>query len=366
MSDYRKLSDEEIQEASNTNLVDFLTSIGEKVERRGRNFFWTSGGHDTLAIFGQNYNLFKHFSTGDEAKNAIKFCQEYLNMSFGESVEALLSGRTITNTTTPIYKKVRVEKTKFVMPERSNHTKQLLKYLVHERGLNKEVISEFINLGTLYQTKEFTATGKPYSNIAFLIKDFKNNSVGAIKRSLLPNGFKGNHKNSDMQYSFSYIGGSKRLFVFEAPIDMLSYISFMKQKELSKGIKDNKWKNDNFMALGGVVVNPVLNYINKNPNIETLYLCHDTDSSGLKVRINTLEKLKEAGFKGNIYCHFPKYKDWNEDLLNNIKSDDLYNLDKESLVSLLKGLQYLEIKRSQDNINGTRVAEKKPKANIIR
>lgn len=60
------------------------------------------------------------------------------------------------------------------------------------------------------------------------------------KRSTNPTSdYKGNVTGSDIAYAFHHTGTSDRLFVFEAPIDMLSYISMHK----------NHWEHHSYVAL---------------------------------------------------------------------------------------------------------------------
>ena len=91
----KTLSKEEIHEASQKSLVDFLSSIGEPLKRKGNQVFWTGGGNDSVAIVPYQPNLYKHFATG-ESGNAIQFCRSYLRMSFAEAVETLNGGRLYT------------------------------------------------------------------------------------------------------------------------------------------------------------------------------------------------------------------------------------------------------------------------------
>jgi len=138
---------------------------------------------------------------------------------------------------------------------------------------------------SLYTTKETSvATGKNYSNIAFIAKDFDGNPQGAIKRSFRADGFKGNHAYSNMRdYCFRYDGDGEnsRLFVFEAPIDMLSFITILEQKDAieknsnqtsqtgMETVQDANswkisWKKDNYLALGGLNSSPLINYVKQS------------------------------------------------------------------------------------------------------
>ena len=352
-SEYRKLSKDEISDAASTNLIDFLNSRGSKLDRRGGTYFWTGGGNDSVAILPNKPNMFKHFATGDSG-NAIHFCQKYLNMEFQEAVEALLGARSYSSNDSHIQYKQSPDSSKkepFVPPERDNLSNQMLfNYLSVKRGLSTSVIFEFYNTGSMYATMEASKTsGANYSNVAFIAKDFDGNPQGALKRSFSDNGFKGNHSKSNMRdYCFRYDGDGEnsRLFVFEAPIDMLSFITIMEQKEASEKRSSepghhsefsehdaSSWKKDSYLALGGLSPSSLLNYVTHSQNqgkaINEIWLCLDNDTPavnrrvpGLEAAIKMVEQLKEVGFEGRIYCYFPKGKDWNIDLLNASKHDD--------------------------------------------
>jgi len=337
---YRNMSKDEINNAANTNLLNFLNSIGEKVQQRGNNYFWIGGGNSSVAIIPDKPNVYKHFATG-ESGNAIKFCRNYLGMGFREAVEALNGGRipyeaeSASRPSCAPKQLMQTERRSFVPPVRDNGATadMLYGYLSDERGISKRVIWEFYDADSLYQTKEQSKTkGNTYSNIAFVAKDFEGNPQGAIKRSLTPDGFKGNHIGSNMKdFCFRHDGDgiNGRLFVFEAPIDMLSFITIMEAKEVFVrkvgGQPDNdakygavQWKEDSYLALGGVSPSPLLNYVthkaSRGQDIKEIWLALDHDKAGIAASAGMAEKLREIGYKGDICCYFPKNKDWNEDL----------------------------------------------------
>ena len=405
ISDYREFTQDEIENAANTNLVDFLTSIGEEVQKRGNAYFWIGGGYSSLTLFGSNHQLYKRFASGDSG-NAIQFCREYLGMEFRESVEALLgTSFSYTPSRRPSHSSSPTEKQPFIAPNKDKSTKELYQYLSNQRGLDKGIVSDFIDMGTLYKTYELSeTTGNYYSNIAFIAKDFKGIPQGALKRSLQPNGFKGNHKGSSMQqYCFRYDGisqtNSSKLFVFEAPIDMLSYITFMRHIEICSKIKNglpleeakqssHKWKNYSFLALGGVSPSPLLHYVSHKQSqgngIDTIWLCLDNDKPnkdgrvpGIEAGIKMVNQLRDAGFGGEIFCQLPNNKDWNLDLQKavedaswrNYKIDDaflkehisnkLYHGTKESLGAILSDILSKWRQQQETNISFLDASEEK-------
>ncbi len=60
------------------------------------------------------------------------------------------------------------------------------------------------------------------------------------------------------------------MFVFEAPIDLLSFLCLFK-----KG-----WQKQSYFSLGGVGDKALLRFLSDRPNIKTVYLCLDSDKAG--------------------------------------------------------------------------------------
>ncbi len=77
-------------------------------------------------------------------------------------------------------------------------------------------------------------------------------------------------KGSDKAFNFCYRGEGERLFVFEAPIDLLSFLCLFK--------KD--WQKQSYLSLGGSGEKALLRFLSDRPNIKTVYLCLDSDEAG--------------------------------------------------------------------------------------
>ena len=67
---------------------------------------------------------------------------------------------------------------------------------------------------------------------------------------------------SEQDYFFNYYGASNRLYVFEAPIDMLYFITLFKEKE---------WQHHNYIALGGVADRALLRFLLEHPQITQVF-----------------------------------------------------------------------------------------------
>ena len=89
------------------------------------------------------------------------------------------------------------------------------------------------------------------------------------------------------------------MFVFEAPIDLLSFLCLFK--------KD--WQKQSYLALGGVGEKALLRFLFDRPNIKTVYLCLDSDQAGNDA-CSRLAELVPEGL--TVHRLVPLYKDWNE------------------------------------------------------
>lgn len=115
--------------------------------------------------------------------------------------------------------------------------------------------------------------------------------------------YKGNQDGSLPEYSFHWHGTSDRLYLFEAPIDMLSYIS------MNKG----GWQQHSYAAACGVSDQVLWQMMKDNPNIRSVYLCLDNDEPGQAAAKRISDKLFTHGISHEIVI--PSHKDWNDDLI---------------------------------------------------
>ena len=106
-------------------------------------------------------------------------------------------------------------------------------------------------------------------------------------------------KGSDKAFNFCYRGEGERLFVFEAPIDLLSFLCLFKRD----------WKRQSYLSLGGVGERALLRFLSDSPNIKTVYLCLDSDRAGSEA-CNRLNALIPDTYAVNRLV--PLFKDWNE------------------------------------------------------
>ena len=116
-------------------------------------------------------------------------------------------------------------------------------------------------------------------------------------------------KGSDKAFNFCYRGEGERLFVFEAPIDLLSFLCLFKKE----------WQKQSYLSLGGVGEKALLRFLSDRPNIKIVYLCLDSDEAGNDA-CSRLVKLMPEGY--TVHRLIPLFKDWNEVLQHRAEITD--------------------------------------------
>lgn len=186
-------------------------------------------------------------------------------------------------------------KAEFRLPPHCNSNERILKYLTEDRKLPKDLVEEFIASGLIYEDAK-------HHNVVFVGKD-----INGIPRYAHCRGtsdkFRMDVAGSDKSFGFCYRGRGKELFVFEAPIDLLSHIA----------LYPAEWRERSYLSLGGVSTKALERFLSECQDIESIYIATDNDQAGN----NAAEKLAELIPQGiSVYRFLPQAKDWNEDLIN--------------------------------------------------
>jgi len=298
MPKYIPFTDEQKQRANSVDLADFLRSQGEKVTRSGHDFRWTR--HDSVTVRGNRW--FQH----SESKGglAIDFVRKFYNMDFPSAVTMLLNGEHSAGFA-EAEKKPPPPKP-FKLPEAHSDMRRVFAYLIKERCIDREVIRHFAKAGTLFEDSK-------YHNAVFVGKDENGAAKHAHKRSTFTLGesYRGNVEGSDAKCSFHHTGRSGRLYVFEAPVDMLSFLTMY----------PDRWQKHSHVALCGVSPQAMMWMLEQNPQIGEVALCLDNDAAGIEATKRLTEALKQAGYN-NVSCLLPEYKDWNEQLVQSLCQDE--------------------------------------------
>lgn len=289
MSTYIHFTDEQKERARRTDIAELLRSQGETLKRSGSEFEWKDGSAK-VTIRG---NLWYH-QYDRQGGDAIDFVRRFYNKSYPEAVEYLIGscGGTLI-TSPPIVKETKP----FELPPKNDNMRRVYAYLVKYRGIDSNVLNTFVNAEMIYESTD-------YHNAVFVGYDKDGVPRHAHKRGTGQNSaFKGNTDGCNPEYSFHWNGTSDSLYLFEASIDMLSFISMNK----------DGWQKHSYAACCGVSDRVLWQTLKDNPNINTVCLCLDNDEAGQLANRRISEKLIQKGIQTENLV--PTRKDWNEVLL---------------------------------------------------
>ena len=293
---YIPFTDEQKQLANSVDLAEYLRVRGEKLERAGVEhkliYYDSSGKHDSITIRGSKWFDHKNQTGG----GAIKFMQEFYGMDFQTAVQELLGQRVTPLSHSPPKTIAKEEKKEFKLPEANANMHRVYAYLIKQRFIAPDIISYFAKQHTLYEDKE-------HHNAVFVGIDENGVPRQASKRSTnsYGNSFRITCQGSDTRYSFAHFGESKRLYVFEAPIDMMSFLT----------LYPKDWQKHSCIAMNGVYENAVLTALKNHSNLREIVLCVDNDEGGIEAVDRLRDILHENGYP-NVKRLAPEFKDWNE------------------------------------------------------
>lgn len=298
MGKYIEFSEEQKQMANQVDLVEFLRNQGEQLELSGKEFRWMK--NTSVTIKGNRWFQHKY----QEGGYPVSFLKRFYGYTYPEAVQCLL------NESGVLYDQSDEQEIQkeFHPPEVNETQKRIYGYLLKQRFIDNKVLNIFTEKQLIYESK-------PYHNVVFAGYDEEGIMKHAHKKSTFSNGksYRGNETGSDPRYSFHWNGSFNKIYVFEAPIDMLSYIS----------LHQEKWEQNHYVALNGVSARPLLYQLETHSNINEIVLCLDHDIAGSEAMSRIKDELMEHGYFMNVSIEQSKYKDWNEDLKEKNQVADL-------------------------------------------
>ena len=311
-----RYSPEEMADARQTDMLDFLS------RKEGFTFIrvgsvYQCNEHDSLIIQGDRQRWYWN-SQKLKGLNCIDWLMKIDGMGVQEAFETIidLSG----NIKTEFVKapEIKNEPKEFHLPPKSETYRNAAAYLTKTRMIDSHIVSYCIKNSYIYQDQ--------YKNVVFVGFDSDGIPRHAHKRGTCQKGqpFKGNVEGCDPRYSFRWVGKSNTVYVFEAPIDMLSFISMYQ-----KG-----WMDHSYVALCGVAEHALMQLLNDAPHISQIALCLDHDKAGIQARERIKKNLSERGYH-MVFSLFSNLKDWNEDLQELKKPPPEYMNRQQTVIQMM-------------------------------
>lgn len=292
-----------IKIAKEQDVFEILSKDGIPMFKKGNEIH--SVEHDSLVITPNKG--FYWFNRGVGSKSPIDYYMQVEGYTFVDACYKVLDVMKYEFPDTGItFEKEKNDKSErknnnFNVPERAVDDKRAYAYLVKTRHIDPDIVSGLMKKGVIYQCKE-------HGNVVFLGYDYNGNPASAFKRSTNTNitdsGFlKGEHSGSDKRYRFRIENENSNVVnVFEAEIDLLSYLTMQNEDE----------RNENYISLGGISEKALDEYLLHRKNISEINICTDNDKAGQEC----FDKIfRKYAYKYKITRELPLNKDFNQDLI---------------------------------------------------
>ncbi len=236
MAQYIEFTPEQKERAATVDLEEFLLRQGEKLIKSGREKRLASDHSITV----RGCEWFDHAS--NEGGRAVSFIQKYYGKSYVEAMSMLL-GESMESVYPQAKKQEQVRQKPLRTARSEREYAPCVCVSAQNARLDADVVSYFARRKLLYEDAA-------HHNAVFIGTDEGGCPRHAHLRSTNSFGkaFRLNVESSDPRYSFHHTGTDGSLYVFEAPIDMLSYIS----------MNPHQWQEHSYVACCGTSPIPVM------------------------------------------------------------------------------------------------------------
>ena len=273
----------QIDKANAVDLEKFLRAQGETLVRSGKEYRWKA--HDSLTVCGNKW--FRHSQS--KGGLPVDFVMEFYGKSFPEAVQ-MLTGEPgevqpeADSAPSPAFR----------LPLRNVTNANILNYLTQERKLSPSLVNFFIVAGDIYEDAA-------HHNVVFVGRDADGHPRYASSRGIREK-FRQDAAGAEKAFGFAHRGTGKQLLVFEAPIDLLSFIELFPKN----------WPQHSYLALGGVSAKALQQFLSERPDMERVFLCLDADKAGEDACNRLAGLLPDTVSVTRIQ---PCMKDWNDVLV---------------------------------------------------
>ena len=274
----------QIDKANTVDLEKFLRAQGETLVRSGKEYRWKA--HDSLTVCGNKW--FRHSQS--KGGHPVDFVMEFYGKSFPEAVQ-MLTGEPgeVQSEADP------APSPAFRLPLRNVTNANILNYLTQERKLSPSLVNFFIAAGDIYEDAA-------HHNVVFVGRDADGHPRYTSSRGIHEK-FRQDAAGAEKAFGFAHRGTDKQLLVFEAPIDLLSFIELFPKN----------WQQHSYLSLGGVSGKALRQFLSERPDVERVFLCLDSDKAGEDACKRLAALLPDTMSVTRIQ---PCMKDWNDVLVH--------------------------------------------------
>lgn len=300
----------------NNHALHYAQAHGYTLIREGRCYRMKE--HDSMVFTQDGY---WHWNSRGIHGRAVEFIAYYeLHNAPDSLVQAILilagetpsSAPSVKTFTTPQPPPAQEDPKIFQCPQRSPDHRRLTAYLCQTRGISLRIVQEMIGQKVLYESVTATPSGTLAHNACFISYGPDGQPCSAFLRGLNSFGkpFKKEAEGGDKRWGWLLLGvNPEEVCVFEACIDAASYATLL----LMEGKQPLQGRD--YLALGGLSMEPLQNYLRRNPKVKHVCLMLDADSPGQDAAKRFQAALLDKGYQATIVP--PEWgKDWNDTLLS--------------------------------------------------
>lgn len=296
---------EELEIAKQADLTAVAVRLGYSVKRIGN--YYTLKEMDSIRIYNKThwFRWSRQNEKGENGGSQIDFLKVFAGMEIKEAVFWLLDfmgnkRNSNLNHSSEIEYKASViteEKKIFSLPPKADSNSYLYSYLTDVRAISAAVVDYFASQDLIYESSK-------YHNIIFKGNDKDGRTRFANMRGVFDKngkGFKCDVAGNDKNYGFNIANKeSGELIVFEAAIDLMSYVDIFSDYQSNK------------LALGMLSDAPLETFLKENEQITSIWFCPDNDEPGRKATEVLLEKYYGYGYEVEDHSPPVGFKDYNE------------------------------------------------------
>lgn len=339
-------------------ITDYAERLGFTVVRRGR--YYSLKEHDSVIIdpeknaFWRNSRFQRGFSGG--AGSVIDFAVEFggardareamsqLSTMYnihGERDRAQGVGQTPRRTQAAQTRRREGQPGTLALPQRAANNNAAFRYLLHDRGIHRNVIRYFLARDMLYQDAR--------NNCVFKTDNF------ACLRSTGSTRFVGDVQGSDYNECFYFRGSNaaRKLIVTESVIDTMSVMSYLT-------LRGKKYTDYCYLALSGTnKLESVFHHLEKEgAALDTVILSLDSDEAGHKAA-DTIQTTLTERFP-SVSCDLaypPSGKDWN-DYIKTLDENGREVRQESQEPEQAQGKPTFSVVKSVDGVDGMETVER--------
>lgn len=315
--EYYHFTEEQLDYAGHVNIIEYAKRQGYPVKEYHKNY-WKIPGYGGLLIEPDKW----YWEAEHRGGGPIQFVMMMKKLSWVEAVKELLreskpdylyypsEAPVLTHNKTK-------EKSMFRLPAKNTTYEHIFAYLIKSRKLDQALVQQLVKDKKLYEDTN--------QNCVFVGYDREGIArFASMRGTKTQQPYKGDAAGSDKQYAFSCEGNTETVFIFEAPIDLLSYKTLLKQA--------GRLTEDHYITLAGISIAALERYLMDHPDIRKLVVCTDNDEAGEEA----FRQIYKAYSKTHeVRRQSPKpYKDFNEYL---VRKEFQRFLEEQGLLAASEG-----------------------------